>query len=56
MDPTASVYRKCDRDPGNDRQPLEEESECLDGMIGSGETENYETGEEQSQEHARHFL
>jgi hypothetical protein len=29
---------------------------CLNGMLGSGQTENDEAGEEQSQEHAHHLL
>jgi hypothetical protein len=29
---------------------------CLNGILGSGQTEKDKTGEEQSQEHAYHFL
>jgi hypothetical protein len=29
---------------------------CLNGMLGSGQAEIGKTGEEQSQEHAHHFL
>jgi hypothetical protein len=63
MDSTASVHQISSKsrktrvdDYGNDRQAFREESMSRTLKIKLTETAKGETGKEQSQEHAHHFL